>query len=83
MRLVLLHRTGRVEIAQPSVLIAVATPHRADAFDEVGELLARDRPLPRGVDRIVEVVKHDTVREHGGYYRSLRVRDCSRADAGV
>jgi molybdopterin synthase catalytic subunit len=32
-RLVLLHRTGRVELAEPSVLIAVACPHRAEAFD--------------------------------------------------
>ena len=32
-RLALLHRTGRVPLAEPSVLIAVATPHRADAFD--------------------------------------------------
>lgn len=32
-RLVLLHRTGRVRLAEPSVVIAVATPHRADAFD--------------------------------------------------
>lgn len=30
---VLLHRTGRVAVGQASVLIAVATPHRADAFD--------------------------------------------------
>ena len=28
----LLHRTGRVDVAQPSVLIAVATPHRAESF---------------------------------------------------
>ena len=30
---VILHRLGRVDVGQPSVLIAVATPHRADAFD--------------------------------------------------
>src|SRR3954471_21371854 len=29
---VILHRTGRVELSQPSVLIAVATPHRHEAF---------------------------------------------------
>src|SRR2546423_3776853 len=29
---VILHRTGRVELAQPSVLIAVASPHRHEAF---------------------------------------------------
>ena len=31
-RLALLHRVGRVEVGQPSVIIAVATPHRAEAF---------------------------------------------------
>lgn len=32
-RLVILHRTGRVEVSKPSVLVAVACPHRAEAFD--------------------------------------------------
>ena len=32
-RISILHRTGRVEPSQPSVIIAVSTPHRADAFD--------------------------------------------------
>lgn len=32
-RLAILHRIGRVPLAEPSVLIAVATPHRAEAFD--------------------------------------------------
>ena len=32
-RLALLHRTGRVELAEPSVIIAVSTPHRAEAFE--------------------------------------------------
>jgi molybdopterin synthase catalytic subunit len=32
-RLALLHRTGRVELGEPSVIIAVATPHRAEAFE--------------------------------------------------
>lgn len=32
-RLAILHRTGRVPLGQPSVIIAVSTPHRADAFD--------------------------------------------------
>lgn len=32
-RVVLLHRTGLVPLGEPSVLIAVATPHRAEAFD--------------------------------------------------
>jgi molybdopterin synthase catalytic subunit/GNAT superfamily N-acetyltransferase len=32
-RVAFLHRIGRVEVGQPSVIIAVATPHRAEAFD--------------------------------------------------
>jgi molybdopterin synthase catalytic subunit len=32
-KLVILHRTGRVECAQPSVVIAVSTPHRAESFE--------------------------------------------------
>ena len=33
LKLALLHRTGRVPLGQPSVLIAVSTPHRAEAFE--------------------------------------------------
>src|SRR4051812_38238462 len=33
LKLVILHRTGRVEVGQPSVVIAVSTPHRAEAFE--------------------------------------------------
>lgn len=29
---VLLHRTGRVDVGEPSVLVVVSTPHRAEAF---------------------------------------------------
>ena len=32
-KLALLHRIGRVGLAEPSVVIAVSTPHRAEAFD--------------------------------------------------
>jgi molybdopterin synthase catalytic subunit len=32
-RLAILHRTGRVELARPSVIIAVSTPHRGEAFE--------------------------------------------------
>jgi len=32
-KLVLLHRIGRVALAEPSVLIAVSTPHRGEAFE--------------------------------------------------
>jgi molybdopterin synthase catalytic subunit len=33
LKLVLLHRTGRVALGEASVLIAVSTPHRAEAFE--------------------------------------------------
>ena len=32
-KVALLHRVGRVAIAEPSVIIAVSTPHRGDAFE--------------------------------------------------
>ena len=32
-RAAILHRVGRVEVTQPSVIIAVACPHRSDAFE--------------------------------------------------
>jgi molybdopterin synthase catalytic subunit len=32
-RLVLLHRVGRVDVGEASVLIAVSCPHRAEAFE--------------------------------------------------
>jgi molybdopterin synthase catalytic subunit len=32
-KLAILHRIGRVNIAEPSVVIAVSTPHRGDAFE--------------------------------------------------
>jgi molybdopterin synthase catalytic subunit len=32
-KLVILHRLGRVAVGEPSVLIAVSTPHRSDAFE--------------------------------------------------
>jgi molybdopterin synthase catalytic subunit len=31
-KLAILHRIGRVALAEPSVVIAVSTPHRADSF---------------------------------------------------
>lgn len=33
LKLVVLHRTGRVDVGQPSVVIALSTPHRAESFD--------------------------------------------------
>lgn len=32
-KLALIHRIGRVGLAEPSVVIAVSTPHRADGFE--------------------------------------------------
>lgn len=32
-RLAIVHRIGRVPLAEPSVLIAVSTPHRGEAFE--------------------------------------------------
>ena len=32
-KLAIVHRTGRVKLAEPSVVIAVACPHRGEAFD--------------------------------------------------
>ena len=32
-KLAIMHRTGRVALGEPSVLIAVACPHRGEAFD--------------------------------------------------
>jgi molybdopterin synthase catalytic subunit len=32
-RLAILHRLGRVPLGEPSVIVAVSTPHRADAFE--------------------------------------------------
>ena len=40
-RLVMLHRTGVVEVGRPSVLIAVSTPHRSDAFEACRYLINR------------------------------------------
>ena len=33
LKVALLHRTGRVGLGEPSVLIAVSTPHRGEAFE--------------------------------------------------
>jgi molybdopterin synthase catalytic subunit len=33
LKLAVLHRTGRVPLGEPSVVIAVSTPHRAEAFE--------------------------------------------------
>jgi molybdopterin synthase catalytic subunit len=33
LKLAVLHRTGRVGLAEPSVVIAVSTPHRAESFE--------------------------------------------------
>jgi molybdopterin synthase catalytic subunit len=45
-KLAVLHRTGRVAVGQPSVVIAVSTPHRADSFQACRAM----------IDRLKEVV---------------------------
>lgn len=45
-RVAITHRIGRVEIGEPSVVIAVASPHRAEAFDA----------CRYAIDRIKEIV---------------------------
>lgn len=45
-RLAMTHRTGRLEIGEPSVVIAVGTPHRAQAFDA----------CEYAIDRLKEIV---------------------------
>lgn len=47
-RVAVLHRIGRLEIGEASVVIAVAAPHRGDAFDAcrfVIDQLKRDVPI--------------------------------------
>lgn len=47
-RVAILHRVGRLTVGELSVVIAVATPHRADAFDgcrHVIERLKQDVPI--------------------------------------
>ena len=40
-RMAVLHRVGRVDVGQPSVLIAVSTPHRAESFEACRFLIDR------------------------------------------
>src|SRR4051812_1132876 len=40
-KLAMLHRTGRVALAEPSVVIAVSCPHRAESFDACRFLIDR------------------------------------------
>lgn len=40
-RIVLLHRTGVVKVGEPSVVVAVSTPHRAEAFEACKFLIDR------------------------------------------
>lgn len=37
----IVHRIGKLEVTEPSVIIAVATPHRADAFDACRHAIER------------------------------------------
>jgi len=51
-RIAIHHRTGRVEIGQPSVAIAAASPHRADAFAACRYAIER-------VKQIAPIWKHE------------------------
>jgi molybdopterin synthase catalytic subunit len=51
-RMAIHHRTGRLEIGEASVIIAVATPHRADAFAACRYAIER-------IKQIVPIWKHE------------------------
>lgn len=51
-RLAIHHRTGRLEIGEASVVIAAASPHRADAF-------AASRYAIERIKQIVPIWKHE------------------------
>lgn len=51
-RMAIHHRTGRLEIGEASVVIAVATPHRADAFAACRYAIER-------IKQIVPIWKHE------------------------
>jgi molybdopterin synthase catalytic subunit len=51
-RMAIHHRTGRIEIGEASIVIAVATPHRADAFAACRYAIER-------VKQIVPIWKHE------------------------
>jgi molybdopterin synthase catalytic subunit len=51
-RMAIHHRTGRLEIGDASVVIAVATPHRADAFAACRYAIER-------IKQIVPIWKHE------------------------
>lgn len=40
-RSAIVHRVGKLEVCEPSVIIAVATPHRVDAFDACRHAIER------------------------------------------
>jgi molybdopterin synthase catalytic subunit len=51
-RLAIHHRTGRVEVGQSSVVIAAASPHRADAFGAARYAIER-------IKQITPIWKHE------------------------
>lgn len=51
-RMAIHHRTGRLDIGEASVVIAVATPHRADAFSACRYAIER-------IKQIVPIWKHE------------------------
>ena len=55
-RLAILHRTGRVDVGESSVLVAASAPHRADAFDAA-------RYAIDALKASVPIWKHETWRD--------------------
>ena len=50
-RLAILHRNGRVALAEPSVVIAVSCPHRGEALDACRWLIDTLKPMSRSGKR--------------------------------
>jgi molybdopterin synthase catalytic subunit len=55
-RLALLHRTGRIELGESSVVAVVSTPHRAEAFEAC-------RYVIDALKASIPIWKHETWRE--------------------
>jgi len=51
-RVTLLHRIGRVALAEPSVLIAVSTPHRSEAFEAWRAEVEHSRRIEREAESL-------------------------------
>lgn len=64
-RLALLHRVGRLEVGEISVIVAVSTPHRAEAF-EIGRFCIDT------VKESVPIWKRETWAQGSGWARCAR-----------